>query len=131
MGQGLKLEDVLYHSYGIRYWNKRKNCHSWHPLIKSGQTYPTVTPVELTLGASVEDQPSIELVVGELGQETNNREVYLEGNQLVTRLINTEAIQVQTLNENAKTIAQLNPKGVPGSDRLKIEFQVDRERFYA
>jgi len=36
-------------------------------LIKAGQPYPMSEPVELVLGASVENQPSIELVIGELG----------------------------------------------------------------
>jgi len=131
LGNSLAVEDFLYHSYGVRYWNKRKNTHSWHPIIKAGQTYPTVKPVELTLGASIPNQPSIELIIGELGQETGNREVYLNENRLVTRLIEVGTFQVQPLNdqEGARTIAQLSPPGVPGIDRLKIEFQVDRERF--
>ncbi len=131
LGNSLQVEDLLYHSYGIRHWNRRKNSHDWHCLIKAGQMYPTEKPVELTLGASVENQPSIELIVGEISGETSNREVYLNENRLVTRLIDSQAVQVQPLNdqEGARTIAQLNPPGVPGRDRLKIEFRVDQERF--
>ncbi|MBD0300078.1 MAG: Hsp70 family protein, partial [Nitrososphaera sp.] len=32
LSQGLEIKDFLYHSYGIRYWNRRENCHSWHSL---------------------------------------------------------------------------------------------------
>lgn len=31
--------------------------------------------------------------------------------------------------EGARTIAQLTPTGHPGSDRIKILFQVDEQRF--
>lgn len=125
--QGVELKDFLYHSYGIRYWNRRQNCHDWHPLIKAGQAYPMDAPLELVLGASVENQPSIELVVGELGAEASSTEVYFEGDRLVTR--SRAGIQVQSLNEKARSIAQLTPLGSPGTDRIKVLFQVDAQRF--
>ncbi|MGK7918275.1 MAG: Hsp70 family protein [Prochloraceae cyanobacterium] len=130
LAQGFELKDFLYHSYGIRYWNKRKNCHSWHPIIKSGQPYPMSNPVELTLGASVENQPSIELIIGELGAEIGGTEVYLDGDRLVTRSVERGSSAVQPLNdsEGARTIAQLNPPGNPGSDRIKLQFWVDEQR---
>ncbi|QDZ40057.1 Hsp70 family protein [Euhalothece natronophila Z-M001] len=129
LSQGLELKDFLYHSYGVRYWNYRENKHSWHPIIKAGQPYPMTTPVELTLGASVDNQPSIELVIGELGSENTGRtEVYFDGNRLVTKTIEDEETNVIPLNEDAKTIANLNPPGSPGRDRVKIKFWVDQQR---
>lgn len=131
LAQGFQLKDFLYHSYGIRYWNRRENCHSWHPIIKAGQPYPMTTPVEFLLGASVEAQPSIELIIGELGAETSGRkEVYFDGDRLVTRAVDTPQTNVQPLNdrEGARTIAQLNPLGYPGSDRIKVQFFVDEQR---
>ncbi|ACK68085.1 Heat shock protein 70 [Rippkaea orientalis PCC 8801] len=129
--QGLKVKDFLYHSYGIRYWNRRQNCHSWHPIIKSGQPYPMDDPLELTLGASVENQPSIELIIGELGAETGGTEVYFDGDRLITRSVGKGETSVQPLNdkEGAKTIAKLEPLGTPGSDRIKLQFWVDEQRF--
>ena len=131
LAQGFELKDFLYHSYGIRYWNKRKNCHSWHPIIKSGQPYPMSRPVELTLGASVENQPSIELIIGELGAEIGGTEVYFDGDRLVTRSVDRGSSAVQPLNdsEGARTMAQLNPPGNPGSDRIKLQFWVDEQRY--
>lgn len=130
LSQGVQLQDFLYHSYGIRYWNHRQNHHSWHSLIKAGQPYPMSEPVELVLGASVENQPSIELVIGELGSETGATEVYFEGDRLVTRRLDSGQSQVQPLNdrEGARTIAELTPPGYPGSDRVKVLFQVDQQR---
>ena len=130
LSQGLEIKDFLYHSYGIRYWNRRENCHSWHSLIKSGQSYPMSEPVELVLGASLENQPSIELIVGELGAETGGTEIYFDGDRLITRQLAAQR-SVQPLNDKdgARSIAQLTPPGYPGSDRIKVLFRVDEQRF--
>ena len=88
--QGREVQDYLYHSYGVRYWNRRKNSHNWHPIIKNGQTYPMAEPIELTLGASLDNQPSIELIVGELGSSIGATEVYIDGNQLITRVLKNQ-----------------------------------------
>ncbi|MBE9116036.1 Hsp70 family protein [Lusitaniella coriacea LEGE 07157] len=131
LSQGFELKDFLYHSYGIRYWNRRENRHDWHSLIKAGQPYPTADPVELTLGASVENQPRIELIIGELGAETGGTEVYFDGDRLVTRSLDATETSVQTLNDSdgARTLAKLDPPGNPGRDRVKLRFRVDEQRF--
>ncbi|MBE9110445.1 Hsp70 family protein [Nodosilinea sp. LEGE 07298] len=130
IAQGLAVEDFLYHSYGIRYWDRRNNRHGWHSILPQGQPYPMVQPVELTLGASVEKQPSIELIVGELGAASTQTEVYFENGRLVTRQLGGDAPSVQPLNdrEGARTIAQLDPLGFPGSDRVRVLFRVDGDR---
>jgi molecular chaperone DnaK (HSP70) len=128
--QGVQIKDFLYHSYGIRYWDKRNNRHSWHPIIRAGQPYPMTQGVELLLGASVENQPSIELIMGELGDETSGTEVYFDGDRLITRRLGEGVTSVKPLNdsEGARSIAKLAPLGYPGSDRVKIFFQVDEQR---
>jgi molecular chaperone DnaK (HSP70) len=130
LAQGFQVQDFLYHSYGVRYWNRRKNAHAWHPIIPAGQAYPLPEPVELTLGASVENQPSVELIIGEMGAANGATEVYFQGDRLMTRSLGAGETQVQPLNERegARTIAQLNPLGVPGRDRLKVKFSVDEQR---
>ncbi|NET55723.1 MAG: Hsp70 family protein [Symploca sp. SIO2E6] len=130
LSQGIEIQDFLYHNYGIRYWDRRNNCHNWHSIIKAGQAYPMNQPVELVLGASIENQPSIELVVGELGADTGTTEVYFEGDRLITRQVGGGKTTVQPLNdrEGARSIAQLTPPGNPGSDRIKIQFWVDAQR---
>jgi molecular chaperone DnaK (HSP70) len=87
-------------------------------------------PVELVVGASIENQPSIELIVGELGAETGATEVYFEGDRLVTRQLGGGKTAVQPLNDRdgARTIAQLTPPANPGRDRIKLKFSVDRDR---
>lgn len=129
--QGTEVKDFLYHSYGIRYWDRRNRCHSWHPIIREGQPYPMTRPVELVLGASTDNQPSIELVIGELGADTGTTEVYFEGDRLVTRRVGGGTTQVKPLNDTdtARSIATLTPPGSPGSDRIKVLFWVDGDRF--
>jgi molecular chaperone DnaK (HSP70) len=129
--QGIEIKDFLYHSYGVRYWDSRKGRHKWHPIIKAGQAYPMSQPMELVLGASLENQPSIELIMGELGADTGSTEVYFDGDRLITRRSDNGETSVRPLNdqEGARTIAQLTPTGHPGSDRIKILFQVDEQRF--
>jgi molecular chaperone DnaK (HSP70) len=131
LSQGVELKDFLYHSYGIRYWDRRNNCHNWHPLIKAGQSYPMTDPVELMLGASLENQPSIELIIGELGSEQEQTEVYFDGDRLLTRRVGVSQTAVQPLNdrEGARNIARLEPPGQPGSDRIRVLFRVDDQRF--
>ena len=131
LNRGVQVKDFLYHSYGIRYWDRRNSRHSWHPLIKQGQPYPMPEPVSLLLGASSENQPSIELIIGELGAETSSTEVYFEGDRLVTRTLAGGQAAVKPLNDRAEaqTIAHLTPPGYPGSDRVKLLFRVDESRF--
>jgi molecular chaperone DnaK (HSP70) len=128
--QGIEVEDFLYHSYGVRYWDKRRNAHNWHPIIQSGQAYPMSEPVELTLGASRENQPSIELIIGELGATTGGTEVYFDGDRLITRCLTGGVKDVKALNDRdgGRSIAKLEPAGYPGTDRVKVLFNVDRDR---
>ena len=130
LSQGIEVQDFLYHSYGIRYWDRRNNCHNWHSIIKAGQAYPMSDPVELVLGASVDNQPSVELIVGELGSQTGATEVYFDGDRLITRQLGGGQTAVQPLNDRdgARNIAQLAPPGNPGRDRIKIQFWVDAQR---
>ncbi|NEQ49178.1 MAG: Hsp70 family protein [Leptolyngbya sp. SIO3F4] len=126
--QQVKLTDFLYHGYGIRFWDRRNSCHGWHSIIPKGQPYPMSQPVELVLGASNEKQPSIELIIGELGDEQSSTEVYFEGNRLVTRQTEKGQAAVQPLNEKAPNIAALTPPGMPGEDRIRLSFVVDQDR---
>ncbi|MCC0176442.1 Hsp70 family protein [Waterburya agarophytonicola K14] len=131
VSQSVEIEDFLYHSYGIRYWNRKIGRHDWHPIIKTGQPYPTNRPVELVLGASTPNQSSLELIIGELAAETGNTEVYFDGDRLITHAVDADNTQVQPLNdrEGARTIAKLEPLGNPGSDRLKLLFNIDSQRY--
>jgi len=84
-------------------------------------------PVELVLGASVDNQPSIELIIGSWGGDQLLKCILKA--IVVTRRLDSGQTQVQPLNdrEGARTIAQLTPPGYPGKDRIKALFQVDQQ----
>ncbi|MEM9273145.1 MAG: Hsp70 family protein [Cyanobacteria bacterium P01_F01_bin.143] len=129
VSQGTEVKDFLYHDYGIRYWDRRDKKHNWHSIIKTGQPYPMPQPVKLVLGASVKNQPSIELILGELATESLGREVYFDGDRLVTRSLGEQMKNVKPLNDQdgARTIAKLDPPGNPGRDRIELLFSVDEQ----
>lgn len=131
ISQNMLVQDFLYHGYGIRYWDRRTNAHNWHPIVRPGQPYPMEKPIELMLGASLEGQPKIELVIGELAEGTAQTEVYFDGDRLITRVANSSTPLVQALNDRPESrgIAELDPPGSPGGDRVKVLFTVDRKRF--
>lgn len=131
--RNLEVRDFLYHSYGIRFWNHQLNCHDWHPLIPAGLPYPFPQPVELILGASTANQEKVELIVGELARADEGADVFFENGQLVARSRSGLGSDTQTakpLNDgpSQQTLARLDPLGQPGSDRLRLLFQVDKER---
>jgi molecular chaperone DnaK (HSP70) len=129
VSQTIEVQDFLYHSYGIRYWNRRTKRHDWHPIIPQGQPYPMKVAKELVLGASTPNQSNIELIIGELSTDTTT-EVFYDGDRLITRTIATPEQTVQPLNdrEGGRSIARLDPLGNPGSDRLKLRFSINTER---
>ena len=128
--QSVEVQDFIHHSYGIRYWNRRTQRHDWHPIIQQGQSYPTSAAKELVLGASSPNQSSIELILGELSTNTTT-EVFFDGNRLTTRTVETDEPIVKPLNDSdrGRSIARLDPPGNPGSDRLKLQFSINTERY--
>ena len=130
IAQSIEVQDFIYHSYGIRYWNRRTKSHDWHPIIEQGQPYPMSANKELVLGASSLNQSSIELIIGELSAETTT-EVFFDGDRLVTRTATIGNTIVQPLNDtdSGRSIARLDPPGNPGSDRLKLLFGINSERY--
>jgi molecular chaperone DnaK (HSP70) len=129
--RGLRVEDFLYHGYGIRYWDSRHHRHAYEPIFHPGQVYPTLEPVEIVLRASRPAQPAIELIIGEIEPASAKAsEVLFDGSRLVTHAAEYHETRVVPLNdkEGAKTIARLEPPGYPGVDRVKVLFRVDERR---
>ena len=128
---GIEVKDFLQHGYGIRFWDRRANAHGWHPIVEAGQPYPTRKPVVINLGASLEKQPKIELVLGELGQRETATEVFFDGDRLITREIDTDEAPVKPLNDSdsGRVLAELDPPGMPGRDRISVAFRIDDRRF--
>jgi Molecular chaperone len=122
------LQDYLYHSYGVRYWDRRNKCHNWHIIFPEGQTYPTAKAYELVLGASVPNQPCIELVIGEIASV--DTEVVFAGDQLVVKDLLERVVKAYPLNDSdrGRVIAPLDPRGEVGKDRIKVLLEIDSQR---
>ncbi|MEB3330038.1 MAG: Hsp70 family protein [Candidatus Sericytochromatia bacterium] len=131
LARGASLHDHLYHGYGIRHWDERRQRHLYEPIFSPGQPYPSAEPVELVLRASRPGQGMIELIVGEMEpQGPGAAEVVYHEGRLVASPVEPEAPRVVPLNDTpeTRTIARLEPPGQPGVDRIKASFEVDAER---
>jgi molecular chaperone DnaK (HSP70) len=129
--RGTRVEDHLYHGYGIRHWDERRQRHLYEPIFSPGHPYPSSEPVELVLRASRVGQAMIELIVGEMEpQGPGAAEVVFHEGRLVASPVSADAPRVVPLNDTpeTRTIARLEPPGQPGVDRIKASFVVDAER---
>jgi molecular chaperone DnaK (HSP70) len=129
---GYGLEDYLIHSYGIRHLDPETGKHQYDEIIPMGSRYPTEQPVEVILGAAHEGQKAVEFVIGEIDTDSVAMiEVQYENGQAVfVAQANSSGQQIIPLNE-AKALdmlANLDPAGIPGEDRLKAEFSIDDRR---
>lgn len=129
---GYGLEDYLVHSYGIRYLDPDTNEHQYDEIIPMGSRYPTETPVEVMLGASHDGQKEVEIVIGEIDTDSVAMiEVQYENGQAVfVAQANSGGQQIIPLNEAKalEMLANLDPSGKPGEDRIKAEFSIDDRR---
>lgn len=115
LSQGVNVQDYLFHSYAIRYWDRAVEQWKYQPLFRSGQVYPTLRPVELLLRASQIDQAEIALTIGELeSRPTGGAEVIFDGDRIVMEF-----------GQKAKEIFQplktdVNGEGIPKRSRCLI-----------
>lgn len=129
---GFGLEDYLIHSYGLRHLNPESGEHEWDEIIAMGSQYPIERSIDVMLGAAHDGQSEIELVIGEIDTDAVAMvEVKYEDGQAVFVAQTGESEQkIIPLNEEGalKYLAQLNPKGKLGADRIKASFTVDERR---
>ena len=135
LSQGINVQDYLFHSYAIRYWDRTTEQWKYQPLFRSGQVYPTRRPVELLLRASQIDQTEIALTIGELeSRPTGGAEIIFDGDRVAMQFGQKakEIFQPLQTDVNGKgipqAIAQLDPLGQPDCDRLKVLFSISEKR---
>jgi molecular chaperone DnaK (HSP70) len=135
LSQGVSLQDYLFHSYAIRYWDRALEQWKYQPLFRRGQVYPTRRPVELLLRATQPNQTEIALTIGELeSRPTGAAEVSFDGDRLVMQFDQKARETFQPLQSDAngagmpQAIAVLNPLGQPDCDRLKVLFSISEKR---
>ncbi|WP_434683832.1 Hsp70 family protein [Pseudanabaena minima] len=135
LSQGVSLQDYLFHSYAIRYWDRAVEQWKYQPLFRRGQVYPTRRPVELLLRATQPNQSEIALTIGELeSRPSGAAEISFNGDRLVMQFDQKAQETFQPLQSDAngagipQAIAILDPLGQPDCDRLKVLFSISEKR---
>ena len=135
LSQGMSVQDYLFHSYAIRYWDRPTEQWKYQPLFRRGQVYPTRRPMELVLRATQPDQSEIALTLGELTSRPQGAaEISFNGDRLVMQFAQPARETFQPLQADAdgeavpQAIAKLTPLGQPDCDRLKVLFSISEKR---
>jgi molecular chaperone DnaK (HSP70) len=135
LSQGVELQDYLFHSYAIRYWDRSAEQWKYQQLFRRGQVYPTRRPLELLLRATQPNQSEIALTIGELeSRPIGAAEVIFDGDRIVMQFGQKAKEIFQPLQADAngegmpQAIALLDPLGQPDCDRLKVLFSISDKR---
>ncbi|WP_413683711.1 Hsp70 family protein [Prochlorococcus sp. MIT 1011] len=119
---GVQVKDVLNKGVSLRCWNKKNEKHIWHPLFLAGQTWPTNKPLEIILSASINDQLSIDLIIGEPQEEGSNEIIYIDGLPTLTTIESKD--QIKKINSTIISIP-LDPPGRIDQDCIKLIFNIN------
>ena len=119
---GVTIKDVLQYGVSLRCWDQARKKHFWHPLFLSGQPWPTQNGLEIVLSASINNQTSLELIIGEPNEEGGQEVIYENGIPIVKDMPNEK--KVSPWSDSPLSI-ELNPPGTAGKDCIKITFNVD------
>lgn len=135
LSQGATLQDYLFHSYAIRYWDRLTTQWKYQPLFRRGQVYPTHRPVELLLRATHPNQTEIALTIGELeSRPAGGAEISFDGDRIVMQFEQKPQETFQPLQTDIygegipQALANLDPLGQPDHDRLKVLFGISDKR---
>ena len=119
---GVQIKDVLNKGVSLRCWNKKNEKHIWHPLFLAGQTWPTNKPLEIILAASINNQLSIDLIIGEPQEEGSNEIIYTNGLPTLTTIESKD--KIKKINNTIISIP-LDPPGEIGQDCIKLIFNIN------
>ena len=119
---GVQIKDVLNKGVSLRCWNKKNEKHIWHPLFLAGQTWPTNKPLEIILAASINNQLSIDLIIGEPQEEGSNEIIYINGLPTLKTIESKDKIKKIT---NTIISIPVDPPGEIGQDCIKLIFNIN------
>ena len=119
---GVQVKDVLHKGVSLKCWNKKNEKHIWHPLFLAGQPWPTNKPLEIILAASINNQFSIDLIIGEPEEEGSNEIIYINGLPTLRKIESID--KINKLNNTIISIP-LDPPGEIGQDCIKLNFNIN------
>ncbi|OYQ63764.1 molecular chaperone DnaK [Pseudanabaena sp. SR411] len=134
LGQAIKIEDHLRHSYAIRLWEPYLHQYSFYTLFEKGTKYPCQRAEPLILQAAIAGQTEIWLDIGEVA-DISQAEVTYDNSGRMTSSQLLKQSDFRSLAANSKKsdidqvcIARLEPLGQLGSDRITVNFEIDDRR---
>ena len=119
---GVQVKDILHKGVSLKCWNKKNEMHIWHPLFIAGQPWPTNKPLEIILAASINNQFSIDLIIGEPEEEGSNEIIYINGLPTLRKIESID--KINKLNNTIISIP-LDPPGEIGQDCIKLNFNIN------
>ena len=119
---GVQIKDVLNKGVSLKCWNKKNEKHIWHPLFLAGQPWPTSKPLEIILSGSIDNQLSIDLIIGEPEDEGANEIIYIDGLPTLKRIESKD--RIKKINDTVISIS-LDPPGESGQDCIKLNFNIN------
>ncbi len=119
---GVKIKDVLHKGVSLKCWNKKNEKHIWHPLFIAGQPWPTTQPLEIILASSIDNQESIDLIIGEPEEKGSHEVFYANGLPTIEKIKSEDRI---TQLDNIIISIPLDPPGEIGKDIIKLKFTIN------
>jgi len=124
-----EVEDYLRHSYAIRLWERHSQNYNFLPLFEKGMKYPSKREETMTLQVAFEGQKEIRLDIGEMAEMSQAEVIFDEAGMMTSSALNIRK-EYRSLNTHHQEVcvANLEPPGETGMDRVSVSFEVDERR---
>jgi molecular chaperone DnaK (HSP70) len=124
-----EIQDQLRHSYAIRLWDPYSRTYAYFPLFDQGTRYPHQREEALTLQVAIEGQTEIRLEIGECAMQMQAEVIYDASGRMISSQLNREsAFRSLSQTQGEVCLAQLDPPGQLGVDRIVAQFAVTGDR---
>ncbi len=129
LGKQVEVEDYLRHNYAIRLWDPHAKAYTYFPLFEKGCRYPCQRSEALTLQVANDGQQEVRLDLGEIADVAQAEVAYdAQGRMTSRRLTRQTDFRPLSDRKDPVCLARLNPPGKVGTDRIRIEFEVNDQR---
>ena len=131
LDQLVEVEDYLRHGYAIRVWDPNNRAYVHYPLFKAGAQYPISSSSSMVFQSARDGQSKIILDIGEIAESSKTEMIYdASGQMTTTQLVKEIDFRSLEIQKNANVcLANLEPPGKIGEDRISVDFAVNKDRF--
>jgi len=133
---GTIVEDFLHHNYSLQYFNKQRGIHDYEVIVSEKTKFPVKNIAQKVIAAPFNGQEELELKIVEVMSNIYENEVisridYDENGNLIA-VKDQQNIEDQRkivpLNSAQECFIKLNPPGIAGEARIKLNFHVSENR---